>query len=160
MRFEEVTLNYLDKAVADWGEMVVSRGKIHYLRDLSGFAAIDDEGYVLGLILYHVHKDECEIVTMNSYRENTGIGSQLIELVKDRMKQNPIKRLWLITTNDNVKAIRYYQKRGFDMKCIHYNAVNEARLLKPSIPKIGIDGISIQDEIEFEMYFIEGTVNP
>jgi RimJ/RimL family protein N-acetyltransferase len=61
------------------------------------------------------------------------------------------KRVWLITTNDNTHAIRYYQKRGFDLVAIHRNAIDASRKIKPQIPLTGFDGIPILHEIEFEM---------
>lgn len=60
-------------------------------------------------------------------------------------------RLWLITTNDNLAAIGYYQKRGFSLVAVHRNALEEARKIKPTIPLIGIDGIPLRDEIELEI---------
>ena len=66
-------------------------------------------------------------------------------------KKNGCRRVWLITTNDNTYAIRFYQKRGFDMAAIHRNAINESRKIKPQIPLTGFDKIPILHEIEFEM---------
>ncbi|MNV93512.1 hypothetical protein D3C71_1882140 [compost metagenome] len=59
--------------------------------------------------------------------------------------------MWLITSNDNTRAIRFYQKRGLDLKAVHRDAITEARKLKPSIPLIGMDGIPIRHELEFEL---------
>ena len=60
------------------------------------------------------------------------------------------KRVWLITTNDNLDAIRFYQRRGFMISAIYKNALEFSRKLKPSIPTIGRYGIYMRDEIEFE----------
>lgn len=60
--------------------------------------------------------------------------------------------MWLITTNDNTVALRFYQKRGFVLAAIHRNALEESRRLKPSIPLVGIDGIPIRDETELEKF--------
>ncbi|TME09284.1 MAG: GNAT family N-acetyltransferase, partial [Chloroflexi bacterium] len=59
--------------------------------------------------------------------------------------------LWLITTNDNLHALRFYQKRGFTLVTVHRNAVDAARQMKPRIPLIGDDQIPLHDEIELEM---------
>ena len=61
------------------------------------------------------------------------------------------KQLWLITTNDNINALRFYQKRGFMLVAVHRNALELSRKLKPEIPMIGNDGIPLRDEIELEM---------
>jgi hypothetical protein len=57
----------------------------------------------------------------------------------------------LITTNDNTKALRFWQKRGFRLAAVHRNAVEKSRKIKPEIPLTGNDGIPIKDEIELEM---------
>ena len=56
----------------------------------------------------------------------------------------------MIATNDNIRALRFYQKRGFDLVSIYRFAVNESRKLKPQIPLLGVDDIPILHEIEFE----------
>jgi GNAT superfamily N-acetyltransferase len=110
---------------------------------------IDDE--INGLITYNISNDECEIVSLDSKVEGRGIGSTLINLVVEKAKESICKRIWLITSNDNLKAIRFYQKRGFDIKAVHQNAITEARKIKPSIPWVGIDGIPVRHEIEFDL---------
>ncbi|MCC2685073.1 MAG: acetyltransferase, family, partial [Paenibacillaceae bacterium] len=122
--------------------IVVSRGKIHQIDQLPGFVAVSG-GSVVGLLTYHIDGSDCEIVSLDSKAENQGIGSTLIQLARDATWRNGCTRLWLITSNDNIRAIRFYQKRGFDMKCIHRNAIEEARKIKPSIPRVGVDGIPV-----------------
>ena len=60
------------------------------------------------------------------------------------------KRLVVITTNDNIGAIRFYQKRGFDMVKLYRGALERSRKLKPQIPLIGENEIPLRHEIEFE----------
>jgi GNAT superfamily N-acetyltransferase len=71
-------------------------------------------------------------------------------VVDEARKQN-CERVFLATTNDNLHALRFYQKRGFELVAVHRGAVNESRKIKPGIPLIGNDGIPIRDEIELEM---------
>jgi hypothetical protein len=60
-------------------------------------------------------------------------------------------RLWVITTNDNVDALRFYQRRGFCLVRVHRGAVDRSRAgLKPEIPAVGAYGIPLRDEIELE----------
>ena len=60
-------------------------------------------------------------------------------------------RLWLITTNDNVDALRFYQRRGFRLVAIDRDAVERSRAtLKPGIPRTGLHGIPIRDELTLE----------
>jgi ribosomal protein S18 acetylase RimI-like enzyme len=133
-----------------WGaEIVVAHSKIYRPVELPGFAA-ESEGKVIGLLTFHIEGAACEIVTLDSWRKGAGIGSALIEAVKQVARQAGCHRLWLVTTNDNTQALRFYQKRGFVISAIHINALEKARRLKPEIPLIGEDGIPIRDEIELD----------
>ena len=78
------------------------------------------------------------------------IGTKLVESVRKTTLETNCKRLWLITTNDNLSALTFYQKHGFEIVAIHRGAIEAARKLKPEIPIIGHGGIPIQDEIEME----------
>lgn len=106
---------------------------------------------VAGFVTYHIEGKDCELVTINSFRERIGVGSALIEAVKQAALAEGCKRLWLVTTNDNMRALRFYQKRGFELVAVHRNALAESRKLKPEIPLTGIDDIPLRDEIELEM---------
>jgi len=132
------------------GPRIVTRGKLHHADELPGFIAIQDSKPA-GLITYDIVGEQCEIVTMNSLVEGKGIGSALIDAVKNVAVTAGCKRLWLITTNDNTAALRFWQKRGFRLAAAHRNAIEKSRLLKPEIPLTGNDGIPIRDEIELEM---------
>jgi len=133
-----------------WGaEFVVVHGWTYYPSDLPGFAALKNAEKV-GLITYCLEDKNCEIVSLNSLKPSVGIGTALVEAVKDVAGKSGCKRVWLITTNDNLNALRFYQKRGFSLATIHRNAVEKSRKLKP-IPLTGFEGIPIRDEIELEL---------
>ena len=83
--------------------------------------------------------------------EGRGIGTALVEKVICKAKSLGAKRLWLITTNDNIEALGFYQKRGFSLVGVHCNAIEYSRKLKPEIPKTGNHSIPIRDEIELEV---------
>ena len=130
---------------------IVSRGRVCDGDRLPGFAAVRD-GRPIGLATYRIEGGDCEIVTLNSLAERQGVGSALIDAVKGVARAASCRRLWLITTNDNVFALRFYQKRGFVLVAVHRGALAEARRrLKPEIPLVGLDGIPLRDEIELEL---------
>ena len=79
------------------------------------------------------------------------MGTALIEAVKEKAEEVRCRRLWLITTNDNLNALRFYQKRGFRLVKVSPSAVDAARQIKPSISELGADGIPLRDEIELEL---------
>jgi ribosomal protein S18 acetylase RimI-like enzyme len=135
----------------NWGSAImVTRGKVHRADELPGFIAIHN-GKPAGLITYEIVGDRCEITSMNSLVEGRGIGSALVDAIKDAASQAGCRRLWLITTNDNTAALRFWQKRGFKLAAVYPDAVAQSRRIKPEIPVIGNDGIPIRDEIELDM---------
>lgn len=135
----------------EWGSArVVSRRRLFEADKLPGFIALLDEG-LSGLATYNISGKDCEIVTLHSLEERKGIGSALIESVKEQARHTGCRRVWLITTNDNIHALRFYQRRGFAIKAVYPDAIAESRLLKPEIPLVGYDGIPIRDEIELEI---------
>jgi N-acetylglutamate synthase-like GNAT family acetyltransferase len=139
------------RIIESWGaEITVAHGEIFHPVDLPGFIA-EADGKMLGLLTYHIQEKACEIVTIDSWQEGHGIGSALIEAAKSIARGKNCRRLWLITTNDNIHALHFYQKRGFTLAGIHINAIHLSRQLKPSIPMTGHDGIPIRDEIELEL---------
>ena len=133
----------------------MAHGTLYHPVDLPGFVA-ELDGNVAGLVTFHIAGDRiagdvCEIVTLDSLRPDQGIGTSLVEAVKVAASAAGCRRLWLITTNDNLHALGFYQKRGFRLVAVHPGAMDAARRLKPEIPLIGNDGIPIQDEIELEI---------
>jgi ribosomal protein S18 acetylase RimI-like enzyme len=136
---------------AEWGaEIVVAHSAIYRPAELPGFVA-EIAGEKAGLLTYHLAGDACEIVTLDSARPGCGIGAALIAAAKEAAINAGCRRLWLITTNDNTHALRFYQKRGFVLAALHRDAVAASRARKPEIPLVGNDGIPIRDEIELEL---------
>jgi ribosomal protein S18 acetylase RimI-like enzyme len=132
-------------------EFVVAHGVISYPDQLPGFIAIDKKVSKLGLATYRLTPPDCELVTLNADPPNRGIGTALVSAVIAAAKKAKCTRLWLITTNDSVDALAFYQKRGFHLVAVYPNALEHSRKLKPSIPLIAKNGIPLRDEIELEM---------
>ena len=139
-----------DYIAENWaGPYIVTRGKLIDTRTNSGFVAVDDKG-ILGYALYNIANGECEITVLESLSENQGIGNALVETIIQKALHEGCTRIWLITTNDNIRAIRFYQRIGFKLCAVHINALEESRKLKPQIPLTGYDEIPIAHEFEFE----------
>jgi ribosomal protein S18 acetylase RimI-like enzyme len=117
---------------------------------LPGFVA-EVAGERVGLLTYAVRGDECEVVTIRSLHEGEGIGRALLDAARAAAIAAGCRRLWLITTNNNTRALRVYQRWGMDIAALHRNAVAEARRLKPSIPARDAEGIPIAHELELEL---------
>lgn len=133
-----------------WGdETVVGHGVVYEPAELDGFIAMEGKEPV-GLATYQIERNACEIVTIDALVEGRGVGSSLVEAVHERAHRAGCARLWLVTTNDNERALLFFDKLGFRVVAVREGAVSESRKLKPSIPLIGRGGVPITDEIELE----------
>lgn len=134
-----------------WGDdFIVSAGRCYRSADLEGFF-VESAGRKLGLVTFSQRANEIEIVSLDSFEEKKGVGSALIEAVVEVARSRQVGKIILFTSNDNLFAIGFYQKRNFRMARLIPGAIDEARkTLKPCIPLVAENGIPIRDEIEFE----------
>jgi GNAT superfamily N-acetyltransferase len=148
---DEDDRGWIARTVAQrWGsDVIVAHGTIYQPARLPGFIAWSGESPV-GLLTYHLEDMACEIVTLDNLGDRRGVGTALIEAVMETARAAGCRRLWLITTNDNLRALRFYQKRGFRLVRLSPDAVTAARRIKPEIPLVGEDGIPLRDELELE----------
>jgi len=131
--------------VESWGShMMVLRGVLFDATLCPALIAGEREG----LLHYRALGDACEIVTLEAFRTGRGIGTVLIETLAAQAKSRGARRLVVVTTNDNLDALRFYQARGFRLHALRAGAVDEARRLKPEIAPTGNYGLPIRDEIE------------
>ena len=130
-------------------QMVV-HGESIDLGTADGFYACDGDE-IIGLIAWKQFGKEIVILSLDSLLEAHGIGTALLNEVIREAKAIGVEKIRLITTNDNLPALRFYQKRGFDMVHIYRNALEQARKIKPEIPLIGMDGIPLKHEIELNL---------
>jgi ribosomal protein S18 acetylase RimI-like enzyme len=137
--------------IEHWGgEEMITRGKVYRPEQLDGFVVEAGEEWT-GLITFVIEDGECEVTSLDSLREGQGIGSKLLEQVIKEARACGCKRLFLITTNDNLNALGFYQKRGFELVAIYRGAINTSRKIKPGIPLVGYNNIPLRDEIELEI---------
>jgi len=132
------------------GPTVISRGRMHEVADLPAYVALRGES-IIGILSYWDEGGTREIVTLNSLEQSAGVGSLLIRECLEDASLRSLSRVWLVTTNDNLTALRFYQRRGFRLAAIHQDAITLARVQKPSIPLIGEFGIPLRDEVELEI---------
>ncbi len=131
------------------GDFIVSRGKKHNPKDLFGFIACIDTQKV-GLLTFRNDDDSIELVSLDSLCDNQGIGTALVQALINYAKENNKRRIWLVTTNNNTHAMRFYEHRGLRKVREYLNAIVESRRIKPSIPLTDEFGVEIKDEIEYE----------
>jgi len=134
-----------------WGDIqIVVHGTVYEADSLPGFVArVRNE--VVGLITFYFQDHQCEVVSLDSLKVQRGIGTALLQAVGLEAISAGCRRLWLVTTNDNLDALRFFQRRGFVLCGLQPGAVDKARLIKPSIPLVGQNAIPIRDEIDLEI---------
>lgn len=140
--------------LARHGSVRVARlGELVHPLDHPALVAETGGGQLLGILTYVPGQDwqQCEILTLHADEQWRGAGTALIEVAGQLARRQGCSRLWVITTNDNVDALRFYQRRGFCLVRVHRGAVDRSRTtLKPEIPPAGAYGIPLRDEIELE----------
>jgi len=130
---------------------MISKGKTHHFQDLDVVIAWAD-GVRVGAATYNLETDGCELMSINASVEGLGVGSALIATVEQVAKMAGVGHIWLITSNDNLDALRFYQRRGYRITAVYPSAIDEARKLKPTIPQVGFYEIPIHDELELKKY--------
>ena len=129
------------------GRWQARRGELVDAHGAPGLVA-ERAGARVGLLTYRFDDDEAEVVFLEATERHAGIGTALLEAF---LAQAHGRRVWLVTTNDNLEALRFYQRRGFVITDVRAGAMDAARrTLKPEISEIGAFGIPIRDEIELE----------
>jgi GNAT superfamily N-acetyltransferase len=138
---------------AAWGgSLIARRGELLDLRDFDGFVA-ESDGAPVGLARFAVRGTACELVSLESRLQGRGVGRALMDAVLGAALRSGCRRLWLVTTNDNMRALRFYQQWGMDLVALHLGAIDQARAsLKPQIPRLGDHGIPIRHELELEQW--------
>lgn len=110
------------------------------------------DGELVGVATYVLGDDACELLTLHAGTRFAGVGTALVSAVRQAARDAGCTRLWVVTTNDNVDALRFYQRRGFRLTRLRPGAVDECRRsLKPEIPTVGDHGIPLRDELELEL---------
>ena len=142
-----------------WGsaQMIISSGTYDCAK-LDGYV-YNEGASIIGLVTYVVHADSLEVISLDSIQEGKGIGSGLMTEVEQFALEHAIPKIELITTNDNLHALKFYQKRGYRITHIFPNAVVEARKVKPTILLIGNDGIPLLDELKLQKKLVDEKSN-
>lgn len=154
IKTEKIKLDDLDIVLGIvtqfWGDTVlVVHGKEYQTADLDGLKALIDNE-IVGVLHYKFRNKICEILTLASLRPCQGIGSALLTSVESLARSHQCKKLCLITTNDNLQALGFYQRRGYHLAALYQGKVCISRQIKPSIPLVGENNIPLRDELLLE----------
>ena len=136
--------------IDNWASSIIVTKGTSYQADLLPALIADLDGNPSSVLIYSIKNNELEIVSLNAIEKGKGIGSALLDEIEKIAKEQRCRRIWLITTNDNIDALRFYQRRGYEIAFVHRHAIQESRKIKPQLPFVGKYGIPIRDEIEME----------
>jgi GNAT superfamily N-acetyltransferase len=130
---------------ARWGSTTIVRAGATF--DAASLPALIAENGS-GLATFAVQNGVTEIVTLDAHTSGRGIGSALLERMIELLPALGVRAIRVTTTNDNLDALRFYQRRGFRIAVVRYGVIEAAREDTPTIPALGFYGIPIRDEIE------------
>lgn len=133
-----------------WGSArVVTISGAHELIQLPALVA-ELDGAPIGVLAYRLGDGDCEIVALDSLQEGIGAGTALLNAAHDVARSSASRRIWLVTTNDNSHALRFYQRREYDLVKVHRDVVRDWRRQKPELPFLGFGGIPVRHALELE----------
>jgi GNAT superfamily N-acetyltransferase len=139
---ELLALRWPDQSMIICGEFVRPE-------DVEGIGAFTEDR-LHGMATWRCHGKIMHIVAVNAFTEVRGVGVALVDAMIEHARALGMVFLRATVSNDNVIALRFYQKRGFRMSALHRGVFDIMRHIKPSIPERGLDGIPMRDEIELE----------
>jgi ribosomal protein S18 acetylase RimI-like enzyme len=130
--------------------VVVAHGTTYDAITLPTLVA-EHAGELVGILTYQVDGDALEVVSIDAIDRHRGVGSALLAAATNEARERGCRRLWLVTSNDNLDALRFYQRRGLRIIAVDPGAIDRARAVKPLIPEIGDYNIPMHDEITLEL---------
>jgi len=133
------------------GPIVVAHDEAIDLRTLPALVAVGPDNDFVGALSWRVDGEALEVVSIAAANSGNGVGTALLAAVVAEARAAGSSRIWLVTTNDNLNALRFYQRRGLRIVGVDPGAVDRARQMKPSIPTVAENGIPIRDEIRLEL---------
>jgi len=117
--------------------------------DVEGIGAFTSDR-LHGIATWLANGRVMHIVAVNSFTELRGIGIALVDAMMAEGRARGMALIRASISNDNVMALRFYQKRGFRLSALHRGIYDAMRQMRPSIPATGLDNIPIRDELELE----------
>lgn len=134
-----------------WGDTLIMFGRTWKIGEFSALVAQSPDGTALGLATYTVQRAMMLVLTVDNFSGQPGIGKALLARCAEIGRENNVKIMRVVTTNDNTAALRYFQMQGFRIAAFYPGAIAIYRAVNPSLPEKGQDGIPIRDALELEI---------
>lgn len=140
-----------DTVRKNWGLPVITVARDYMLEDISGgFLWRDGAGEAQGLVTWAIDGEAAEIVTMDAFLQGVHIGGRLLDAAEAELAGRGVRRLSITTTNDNLRALAFYIRRGYRLVRLDLDGVDRVRAAKPGVSATGNDGIPLRDMWELE----------
>ena len=107
-------------------------------------------GAVQGLVAWSIEGDQAEIVSIEALEQGRHIGGRLLDGAEAELRSRGVRRLRVVTTNDNLRALSFYLRRGYRLVRLHLGGMERVRRAKPQVPETGIEGMPLRDMWELE----------
>ncbi len=135
-----------------WGLPIVSVGRSYMPEEVEGLFLEGPSGVDLALITWAVDGTQAEIVTLDAFVQGRGHGTRLLDAAERELSSRGVQRVHVVTTNDNARALGFYVRRGYRLRCVHLDAMVRVRRIEPQVPLVGRDDIPLRDMWELEKY--------
>lgn len=144
-----------DTIAEDWGEFSGGPpifGVLHEYSpsDVEGLVSRDENGAKTGLVTWWSDGETAEVVSLHATPQGCGTGARLMDAAESELKGSGVTRVVLATTNDNVRALSFYQRRGYRLVGVRLDEMARIRQTKPDVPRVGQDGVPLRDMWELE----------
>jgi GNAT superfamily N-acetyltransferase len=145
----------IEEIEADWREFTGGPPVIGVLRnyephDVEGVLWRDPGSGRNGVVTWWVDGERAEIVSVHAEPAGGGTGTRLMDEAEEELWRRGVRRVIIATTNDNVRALNFYIRRGYRLVRVHLDAMDRVRAAKPGVRTIGRDGVPLQDMWELE----------
>lgn len=135
-----------------WGADLLVMGGLRYSSgNLNAYCARDLGGKLLGFVTWILRGGTICVLSLDSFEAGAGIGARLLDAIFAHGRQVNAKTVRALTTNDNARALIYYQRRGFHLAALYAGAIDAYRAMNPKLRPVGLNGIAVRDAIELEM---------
>lgn len=154
-RLEPIDSEYACQHLGElWGWPVITPLRTYTADDqLHGMVWRDEWGSIQGLIVWHTEADNAEIISIDAYQQGRHIGGRLLDGAEAELRKRGVQSVAITTTNDNLRAITFYVRRGYRLVGLELDGMDRVRAVKPDVPETGQDGIPLRDMLVLEKQF-------
>lgn len=148
---EAATPDLIDRIWRErWGLPIVSVRREYLPSDAEGLVWLGGDGQPEGLVTWSLDGDEAEIVSLDAFEQGRHVGGRLLDAAEDELRHRGVRRITIVTTNDNLPALAFYVRRGYRLVRLHLDAMRRVRARKPQVSLVGAEGIPLRDMWELE----------